>query len=408
MCPKSRGWFDRSMRSWRLRFRRNHRGLSEIVGTLMLIVIVVTAATLLAAFVASYQKQVQNQEAYAHEQSLESIKILGLETALNAAGTGYRNINFTMASESVDSSNVLGIAVNNVALSTYWWHNVSDQTWHESGLDIASSQVLTSLQQIFISTNTSATNDSYSLGTTPLPNQYLKIDVYTVLQNDFRQVFLPPAPIALVSEINPSGNNPITLLDGSTSFQPGGNATLVNWAWTVSGGGLSSSGTSLAAATFSPDGNGVISGPVNETVTGATASFAVPAGFAWEPQDSVVFALAAENLTVVGTGTCSLSDSTISSSSGAPPLAGTLTVTFSFTTTISSGCTDATVSLAASGVTFLASAGQIVATAYGEESEISPALPVVPATQASYVVGLQVENSNGMTGSISVSYEPPV
>jgi flagellin-like protein len=384
--------------------RRRDRGLSEIVGTLMLIVIVVSAATLLAAFVASYQKTLQSQEAYAHEQSLESIKVLGLTTTLNATGSAYSNISFRLADESVEASTVLGIAINSVILYNYSWEDLSTQTWTTCSLHSACTNLsLASLQQVEISNN----SNSWTLGAPPAPNQYLKIDVYTTFQNDFRQVFLPPAPIGLVSEVNPSGNNPITLVDGSTSFQPGGNASLVSWAWTISGGGLTSTGTSLPSnpANYSTPQGSI--GPGLESVARALAIFSVPAGFNWQLSDSAIFALGGANLAISGTGTCDLSDSAISSSSGAVS-AGILTIEFYFNTTVSSGCSGATISLAPSGVTFLAIAGQAIATATGEETEISPALPLLPISQPEYQVVLQVVNSNGMTGSVGVTYDNPV
>ncbi|HXY47469.1 MAG TPA: archaellin/type IV pilin N-terminal domain-containing protein [Thermoplasmata archaeon] len=393
-------------------FRRSDRGLSEIVGTLMLIVIVVSAATLLAAFVASYQRQLQSQEAYTHDQDLESIKIFGIATSLNVAGSAYRGINFTLASESGESSGILGIEVNSIALYTYWWEDQANHTWSECGLHLGCTLVLAPLQQVFVATNTSTTNNSYTLGSPPLPNQYLKIDVFTNYQNDFRQVFLPPAPIALVSETNPSGNNPITLLDGSTSFQPGGNASLVNWAWTASGGGRSSTGTSLPPS-FNQSGiavnNGKL-GPGNVTVNSASAIFPVPAGFHWTTGDTAIFALSSENLTIAGSGTCSLSGTSapdINYTRGPPVVsAGILTVYFNFNTTVSMGCSSATVSLVFSGVTLLVNSGQVTLTANGVEVEISPALPALPSGSFDLIT-LQVLNSDGLTGSTNVTFGPP-
>ena len=60
------------------RFRGNSRGLSEIVGTLILILIVIAAATALSVFVTGYEKTVLSQEANSHEKSLESYAIFGI------------------------------------------------------------------------------------------------------------------------------------------------------------------------------------------------------------------------------------------------------------------------------------------------------------------------------------------
>lgn len=210
--------------------RRSDRGLSEIVGTLMLVVIVVTAATLLAAFVASYQKQLQTEEAFSHNQSLESLKVLGLITSLNAAGTSFRNINFTLASEYINPSTILSISINNVPLRSFWWEDLANRSWQETVL--GQTLTLAPQQEIYVSTNTSSLNDSF-LSAPPLPDQYLKFDVDTVLQNDFSRVFLPPVALAVVSNMTLSVSTSVTLLDASESFQPGGNATIVQWNWSV-------------------------------------------------------------------------------------------------------------------------------------------------------------------------------
>jgi flagellin-like protein len=212
------------------RFRRSERGLSEIVGTLMLVVIVVTAATLLAAFVATYQQQLQTEQAFTHDQSLESLKVLGLITALNKSRTAFENINFTLASEYINPSTVLGVSIDNVPLKSFWWENLANHTWQETTLGASLS--LAPEQEIFVSTNTSLGNDSF-LSTPPLPNEYLKFDVYTVLQNDFSRVFLPPVALSVVTNLTLSPSNWATLLDGSESFQPGGNASIVDWNWSV-------------------------------------------------------------------------------------------------------------------------------------------------------------------------------
>jgi flagellin-like protein len=212
------------------RFRRSERGLSEIVGTLMLVVIVVTAATLLAAFVATYQQQLQTEQAFTHDQSLESLKVLGLTTALDASRTAFENINFTLASEYINPSTVLGISINNVPLKSFWWENLANHTWQETTLGASLS--LASEQEILVSTSTSSGNDSF-LGAPPVPNVYLKVDVYTLLQNDFSRVFLPPVALSVVSNLTLSPSNWATLLDGSQSFQPGGNASIVEWNWSV-------------------------------------------------------------------------------------------------------------------------------------------------------------------------------
>lgn len=388
------------------RFRRSDRGLSEIVGTLMLVVIVVGAATILAAFVASYQKQLQTEVAFSHDQNLESIKILGLTTAVNnGVFTGF---NFTLASEYVNPSGIFDVYINGDPLLDFAWTNVS--TGLNGTYDPEAGQtdmVILPFQQVTIETclvkscvlNGATVNNSFIPGDEPVPNHYIKFDVITHLDNDFSRSYLPPTPLPIVSELNPSGNNPITLLDGSTSFQPGTNESIVNWAWGVSGIGLESTSTDLLGSNLyvndTPAANGdLMGGLVNGT--GETANFSIPMGFSFGLANFTI----GGNLHAGGGGCMPLTDTWIlgqhESISGS-----TLTVTFNFSAMIPLGCKGATLSLAPTGVAL-----NITGSAVGEEYEVSPALGPLEVDN-SYSVSLTVTNSDGLEGTSSVAYSPP-
>ncbi|HYA70642.1 MAG TPA: type IV pilin [Thermoplasmata archaeon] len=212
------------------RFRRSERGLSEIVGTLMLVVIVVTAATLLAAFVASYQKQLQTEQTFTHDQNLESLHVLGLNTSV--ANGSYTAFGFTLASEYVNPSIVLDISINNQPLRFFNWTDLSNGS--QGNFREGGNLNVSSFEEVYISLDLARSSSGFSFffnNSVPKPNEYLKFDVYTLLQNDFSRVFLPPTALAVASEINPSGTSPIVLFDGSMSFQSGGNESIVEWSW---------------------------------------------------------------------------------------------------------------------------------------------------------------------------------
>ena len=82
------------------RFRGSSRGLSEIVGTLILILIVVAAATALSVFVTGYEKTVLSQEADSHEKTLESYSIFGINIpeTYEAPQTVHGNATWDLAS----------------------------------------------------------------------------------------------------------------------------------------------------------------------------------------------------------------------------------------------------------------------------------------------------------------------
>ena len=198
----------------------------------MLVVIVVAAATLLAAFVASYQKQLQTEQSFSHDQSLESIHVLALSTSV--AKGAFASFGFNLASKYVNPSLVIGVSINNEPLKAFNW---TDLDTGASGTYVLGQHLnLTPFEQaqITLDLNGPSSNFSFLAPTAvPLPNQFLKFDVFTELQNDFSQIYLPPTALAVASEINPSGSNPIILFDGTMSFQSGGNASIVQWNWTA-------------------------------------------------------------------------------------------------------------------------------------------------------------------------------
>ena len=109
------------------RFRGNSRALSEIVGTLILILIVVAAATALSVFVTGYEKTVLSQEANSHEKSLESYTIFGVnvpetadsshtvsgtaifDTSAKDTGADYITPSFTVITSTAPSGTLSGL-----------------------------------------------------------------------------------------------------------------------------------------------------------------------------------------------------------------------------------------------------------------------------------------------------------
>src|SRR5580658_2431834 len=102
--------------------RQNRRALSEIVGTLFLVLIVVAAATAFAAFVAGYQSQVQAQEAVAHDRSLESPKVLDVTPVRDtnlAAPNDWATLNFTVTSLDSNPTIIDSLSLNKNPVRNY-------------------------------------------------------------------------------------------------------------------------------------------------------------------------------------------------------------------------------------------------------------------------------------------------
>jgi len=209
----------------------------------MLVLIVVAASIALAAFIASYQKQLQTQEAASQQRNLESLKVLNIaqvdpESAPDESEIG--NFSFVLASEYVNPSTIVSFAVNGNPLRFFSAIPIAPATGPSVCYNSSTQLVLAPFEEVEVTVNTNSSSVAscgfsfFSNVTFPL-DQLLEVGIFTLLQNTFTTVFLPPTAIPLVStlaEFTGSGYRNLPVLDGSPSFQSG-NATITSWTWFV-------------------------------------------------------------------------------------------------------------------------------------------------------------------------------
>jgi|GEM_PF-1424849 len=242
------------------RFRRNERGLAEIVGTLMLVVIVVAAVTAFSLFVASYQQQVQKQEAYVHNQALESLHVTALRPSYNGTQNVYNSLNLTVVSNDINPTVITALTINDDSVTTYFVTTTSVPlqgiTIPTGGLNVTGTDfTMPAESSATILVDFGGNHSSFAFPVTLKGSQYVKINLFTADSNTFTQVFLPPTPVIGV-DVQTIGQCSIecsieTLLDGTNSYQQGGNATILSWNWTVqneSMGNVSENKTPLNSA----------------------------------------------------------------------------------------------------------------------------------------------------------------
>lgn len=240
------------------RFRANARGLAEIVGTLMLVVIVVAAAVAFSIFVAAYQAQLQAEQTAAHNRALEDIRIISVTTSLNMSnhGENYSNLSFVASSLDVNTMTVDEVAINGQVVNFYTveqlGHSNIQQVCGVCDPSLPKFQGtheefnLTSLEQVRIFVNLTVWNSVsedhggfftfYNL-TSSGANDFVSISLYTTLGNDFNRVYDAPTAIALTQESQVYSNGNYTLaveFDGADSIVPA-NDTIVSWAWSIAG-----------------------------------------------------------------------------------------------------------------------------------------------------------------------------
>ena len=235
--------------------RRSGRAISEIVGALMLVLIVVVAATSLAIFVASYQKQLQAEQAVTQQRSLEHLTVLHALPTLASAGTNWSALNFSLASLYINPSTVTEITLNDQPLRQYsaWTLDLASGKFVAVVVGPGGQLTLAPREQVNVLVDLNASSANFSfydarfvLHTT----DYVKIDVFTQLLNDFNRVFIPPTAIALVTPLqtlNGANFTTVPVLDGSQSFPPA-NGSIVAWIWQVSPDNVSASGEKAVVA----------------------------------------------------------------------------------------------------------------------------------------------------------------
>ncbi len=235
------------------RLRENSRGLSEIVGTLMLVLIVIGAAVAFAAFVATYEKQLLTQEAVNHDRALESIRVLTV-TPVPQSGTPTLagSISFLVESETVNPSNISAISIDGIPVAIFC---AAPGTGTCTPTNPIPGYQLNPFAQATIGIDL-IPGTGIPIGSSVSLTSDLEISLYTVLGNVFNSIYLPPTAIATVSLIPVESGNSLSYipaLDGSESTQPGTNQTIVAWLWTV---------TSTDDSNFEPMGacSGLFSG----------------------------------------------------------------------------------------------------------------------------------------------------
>jgi flagellin-like protein len=238
------------------RFRGHERGLAEIVGTLMLVLIVVVAVTAFSLFVASYQAQLQAEQTAAHNRSLEDIRILSVTTVLNTTnmGANYSSFSFVAGSLDVNTMTINELTVNGQLINFYTVTQLGSsavlqicEICNRALPQFQNTVVefnLTSLEQVTITVNLTTWSSNalphggfltfYNLASFG-PTNFISTSLYTTLGSDFDRVFDAPTALALTeqSTIFSGGSDvPVVVFDATDSIVAT-NDTIVSWSWLI-------------------------------------------------------------------------------------------------------------------------------------------------------------------------------
>lgn len=229
----------------RRQFHRDDAAISEVVGALLLVVVVSSAAFGFGLFLHAQAKATEAQKAAELEKELEKVAVQAIAPvdafdATCAAGSDgtWDSVSVTLVSLHLHDTRIQTLRLNGIPV-THAWVGPTEYDFTVAGTEIpikAREQLTLQLRNV----------DSHpSGGSCPLPDAYslggnqatqaiatsdsLVVDVMTALTNSFSRVFVPPTALGAL-EATPGVAGAYTFVGtGSTAGAAG--AFLVRWDW---------------------------------------------------------------------------------------------------------------------------------------------------------------------------------
>jgi len=221
------------------KFIGDSRGVSVVVGAIMLTLIVVTAATSYAIFVSDQQKKIQTVETLKLQQDLENITILALEDMMYSPNSGEleNNISFAITNMNSEETVITSMNINNNYIRHFnitrpdGWRENYTMPFNGSG----KRPIIHPREQIRLTINIS--NGDVVIFKNITTNDAIILHIFTSLTNDFTKTFIPPTAIIQIvteSQWNSTSHNYETylILDGSLSDHPG-SGYIARWEWKI-------------------------------------------------------------------------------------------------------------------------------------------------------------------------------
>lgn len=230
------------------------RGVSEVLGALMLIIVVVVAAASLAAFLSRAQ-----EDAQARQSLLTSVKDENLQVQdplfSPQAGAVWKSLTVSVRNLNTAQSGVWQVQVNGQWLPS--WTEVSPsnatlQRGSSSGVALVVPAAATVRLYLPL----------YWSGIAVLDNQSVKVTVMSSSGSFFTSVFLPPVPVfgsTIATASYGQETRDVVQLDGSGSYSV--NASIDGYSWAVT---VPASSCTLA---------GLASDNITATLTGETVKY---------------------------------------------------------------------------------------------------------------------------------------
>jgi len=221
-----------------VRLRENEEAVSVIVGTLLLILVAVIAATGLAIMVSGFQKEDMERQSHLRSVEHENLGLSYIELVNNrtfweewsngaiTSSENWSTLNLTIRNLNIEDSYVIAISVNDRYAKNYTCNGVDYSP--AKRLLVAARKSREDIQINF----TSSFGEPLFVGT----GEALEIQVMTSLYNTFERTFEQPTPVMHLNiETEDVGfvERDLLVLDGSASFDDG---AVTAWNWTIEDG----------------------------------------------------------------------------------------------------------------------------------------------------------------------------
>lgn len=216
----------------------------------MLVLIVVSAALALAAFIQTEEKANLAARAVQEQRTREVLNVTSLALRTNSSAD-VNEINVSVANTGTELSYVSSVDVNGIPVQNLTLYDLLNGTSYPVGCEIfamgkcttrsaaaLANFTLAAGEQAFlwIDTSTLLSDTSFvAPSVTPfLPDSFLKVNVWTAYDNDFLRAFVPPVAFGYVTSVLSctSTSSPCTqelIYDGALSHAQ--NDTVVSWTW---------------------------------------------------------------------------------------------------------------------------------------------------------------------------------
>ncbi len=215
----------------------------------MLILIVVSAAVVLAAFVASYEKQYLASQTAAHDKSLENVQIVSVAPVENTTpnADNYSSISVVLGSLDVQNLTVTELTLNGLPVAFFTVQPLGSASVSEvcyvCGAPAVANFVLTPEEQVTATFDLATWNSLHqNQGGMFTPynltfDHFIVISAFTMLGNDFTRTFYAPSAVIQLGEttqyIGSGDEEDMLVLNGVGSVNPP-NATIAWWSWQFS------------------------------------------------------------------------------------------------------------------------------------------------------------------------------